>query len=236
MPKRSKSYLKGKTLMDFSSPMRILETFGNNDRAIREEYSRQRSIIRKRIERLELAGEVNNWLYQRFGNFAIEMPTARELTTKQMMMIMKSSAGVLSGAYQDVTLRSIKKSQREAFRTAAKTASHYGDKETADILRTPKAKELWEQIIRVYGMIKPEKQTIYAMLGEAAHQVIKRYEQEEKRKGGPRNISLITIAGSVAKAMGMDKDKTIADIKKVYTGEGKKKPDFKKAKKARGQM
>ena len=51
--KHTVNLAKGTQLVDYANPSRILRAFDNDMSRIRAEYSRQRSIIRKRIERME---------------------------------------------------------------------------------------------------------------------------------------------------------------------------------------
>ncbi len=59
MPRPNKNKLNpSKSLVDYASQDRILKAYNNNMKEIREDASRYRSIIRKRLDRMEAAGEV----------------------------------------------------------------------------------------------------------------------------------------------------------------------------------
>lgn len=84
----------GTTIIDYASPTRILKAFGNDMKAIRAEASRERSIIRKRLERMKKAGETQNRFYQHYysGNYASRSQTKKQsVSTSDILNAMKSA-------------------------------------------------------------------------------------------------------------------------------------------------
>lgn len=127
---RTKSSLReGLTELDFSSQTRIRAALGD-EKAIRAEYSRMRSIIRKRINELEKANVKRNWLYRTFGDMQKQLPTARGMSTRDMMKRMAPMARALSGSYKQTNLRDIRRTEAKTIKTIAdqaKTAGQVAD-------------------------------------------------------------------------------------------------------------
>lgn len=208
--------LPGTTLADYSSPARIRSALGTES-AIRAEYSRQRSIIRKRVERLAKAGETSNAFYQRFGNLAEALPTAKGMSTKDMMQRMAASARALSGAYTS-TLKGILQQRKEMSERIAKQARERGDIQTADFLESGKLtgrqemkiKRVWKIVRAVAG-----KSIGYALgSGDIDDQIA------EAVTGGGSKQSALSIASQILTAMDAD-TQDLERAKKQFTKEGK---------------
>lgn len=147
---RSKSALKeGMTQMDFSSMKRIRAAFDNDEKAIRAEYGRMKDIINKRVDRLAAAGETRNNFYRIFGRNPL--PSAREMSTKEIMLKMAPMARALSGSYAS-SLREIKSSRQEAKERLAQSARKAGDEEAAEELEDLSDAD-YEKIKIIMGML-----------------------------------------------------------------------------------
>lgn len=127
----------GMTLLDFSSRKAIRSAFGGDMRAMRAEYSRERSIIRKRIERMAEAGETSNAFYSYYKNMEKVLPSARGLSDETIMDLMMKSAHGIGGGYKS-TISELKDERLENIATLAKQAAGAGDREFARSLLNPK--------------------------------------------------------------------------------------------------
>lgn len=206
---------QGSTLADFSSPARILAALGNES-AIRAEYSRQRSIIRKRVERMAAAGETSNPFYRRFGNLGEALPTAKGMSTQEMMRRMAASARAVSGAYTS-TLKGVKEQRREQSRRLAEKARAAGDDETAQYFEsgklTPKQEE---KINKIWGVVR-------AMMGRSIPRGLGSGETESiivetVIQGGKRSV--LSMATEVLTRLDADVDQ-LEGAKERFTQTGK---------------
>lgn len=121
---------EGMTLLDFASPAAIMRAFEGDERRIRAEYSRQRSIVRKRVERMAQAGETENFVFRKYGDLKTALPTADQLTTQQMLSILTNTGSTLAGGYQS-TLRDIKKRRKTLRKTIEEQQERRGKKSGA---------------------------------------------------------------------------------------------------------
>ena len=214
---------QGTTLADFSSPARILAALGNES-AIRAEYSRQRSIIRKRVERMAAAGETANQFYQRFGNLGEALPTAKGMSTQQMMLRMAASARAISGSYTS-TLGEVKENRREQSKRMAERAREAGDEETAAFFEkgglSPRQEE---KVNKVWGIVR-------AMMGSAIARGIGSGETENAIvstviQGGGRSV--LSMATQVMTILNADLDQ-LEGAGKRFTQTGKTRVAWSKA-------
>lgn len=143
---------EGTTVVDFRSPASILEALGS-DAAIRKEYSRQRSIIRKRIERMAQAGETANQFYQRFGDLKRALPTAKGMSTQEMAQRMAAMARAIGGGYQS-TLTEVKEARKSAMERVRQEAEEAGDDMTASFLSKELTPKQAEKVGRVWNIIR----------------------------------------------------------------------------------
>ena len=127
MALRGKSNLpRGMSLVDFASPAKIRHAFGDNMSKIRAEYSRQRSIIRKRLERMEKAGETYNWLYRQFADMDRDLPSLKGLSDAEVMRQLTRTSMALSGAYHS-TVKEIREARLNEQRALYEEAKLHGD-------------------------------------------------------------------------------------------------------------
>ena len=223
---RGKSHLApDTTIMDYVSPARIREAFGS-EAAIRAEYSRQRSIIRKRIERMQQAGETSNWVYNQFGNLTESMPTARDLSTDDMMKIMSASARVLSGGY-NATMREIRASRQSAQEALAAQAEENGDDETADYLRNKMTNAQWRRITQIVGML----QGIMGKKAQDSNELFFAATDVVMNNRGER--SLLTLVSTTISEFALDAD--INEVAEKFTSKGRVRMSWKKAHSKRGK-
>ena len=140
------------SLLDFSTPAKILEKLGS-DAAVRREYSRQRSIIRKRVERMAAQGETSSQFYKTFGDLATALPTAKGLSTQEMLMRMTASARAIGGGYQS-TLTQVKAARQETASRLADQARQVGDVETANALERGLTPSQMEKMGKLWGILR----------------------------------------------------------------------------------
>lgn len=143
---------QGLTPYDFRTPSSIMSALGS-DKAVREEYSRQRSIIRKRVERMAAAGETSNQFYKRFGNLAQAMPSAKGLSTKEMMTRLAASSRAIGGGYQS-TMTAVKQARKETQERIRQQAEEEGDDETAEFFSKPLTPKQTEKANRIWGIVR----------------------------------------------------------------------------------
>ena len=193
---RQKSALRpGLTELDFRSMTSIREALGD-EKAIRAEYSRMRSIIRKRVERLGSAGETKNWMHRTFGNVAENLPTAKGMSTRDMMMRMAPMARALSGSYQ-TTLKEIRKSRKKAIQTISQEAKQSGQaKEAVDLGQMTDAE--YEKYKILMGMIENVigRQVAYSkgLIGSVVETMSDRKPGESIRDLAKRAISIMELS------------------------------------------
>ena len=230
--KHTVNLAKGTQLVDYANPTRILRAFDEDMRRIRAEYSRQRSIIRKRIERMEAAGEIHNDFYRRFGNTQEAIPSLKGLSNEQVMRAMSGTANALVGGYQ-TTLKEIKEARLTAFEEFKAQAKKEGDKKLLQELETQGLPSQGYQDIRTLmgylenaGVIKvkPSK-SVYTS-------VIKAYYKKKD------NESLMDIASKVVKRLRLDADTKSGMLEKIQqrsNAPGGKSVSFSEARRKRGR-
>lgn len=218
---RSKSRLAtGLTIIDYSTPAKIYASFGT-ERAIRQEYTRQRDIMRKRVYRLESAGERDNWVYNVFGDFKSAMPEAKTLSTDEMMHILAASSRVLSGAYQS-TLRDIKASRQEQVEAMRAEAEAEGDEETAEALAKGLSSSQFAKLNRVTGMIE-------RIVGrnidtkEVRRNIVNTIVQAGSKR------SLLSIAAQVINELVLGDDDSLEKLGAQFTAKGTTRVSWAKA-------
>lgn len=229
--KHTVNLAKGTQLVDYANPSRILRAFDGDMSRIRAEYSRQRSIIRKRIERMEKAGEIHNDFYRRFGNMQETIPSLKGLSNEQVMRAMSGTANALVGGYQ-TTLKEIKEARLTAFEEFKAQAKKEGDKKLLQELETQGLSSQGYQDIRTLmgylenaGVIKvkPSK-SVYTS-------VIKAYYKKKD------NESLMDIASKVVKRLRLDADTKSGMLEKIQqrsNAPGGKSVSFNEARRKRG--
>lgn len=126
----------GMTLLDFATPTRIMQAFGGDMKAMRAEYSRQRSIIRKRVERMEQKGEIYNKFYNYYGDLQKAAPSARGLSDKTIMNYLMSTAQALGGGYKS-TIDDVAASRKDAVMSMLQQAALADDREYVFSLLDP---------------------------------------------------------------------------------------------------
>lgn len=223
---RRKSLLKEGTIpSDYRSHRSQLETLGS-EAAIRSEYSRLRSIIRKRVERMQEAGETTNRFFSRFGDMDRAIPTAKGLETSEMSMRLSAMAQALGGGYTG-TVREIREERKAAMERMAAEAEDAGDDETADFLRsnTPTAKQ-WDKIHAVMGIVFG---TVGRSVGSKEVEVA-----AAKLVLGKQKKSALQMAAEVARDLGFDETGTLSEMKERYRQDGKQRVAWTRAHQRRG--
>lgn len=219
--RRSAKLPQGLTPYDFRTPSSIMSALGT-EAAVRAEYSRQRSIIRKRVERMAAAGETSNQFYKRFGNLAQAMPTAKGLSTKEMMSRMAASSRAIGGGYQS-TMTAVKQSRKETMERLREQAEEEGDDLTADYLSKPLTPKQAEKVNKLWGIIR-------AVMGKSLGKSIGSGDMEKQ-------IIQMVVAGgqsvlSMAAAVMSHYDADIAELetlKNRFTQTGKTRVAWSKA-------
>lgn len=224
---------KGTQLTDYANPSRIMRAFDGDMSRIRAEYSRQRSIIRKRIERMESAGEVHNDFYRRFGNMKESIPSLKGLSNEQVMRAMSGTANALVGGYQ-TTLKEIRQARQEAFEEFKAQAENAGDKKlVAELNKQGLTSEAYDNIKTLMGYMQNAGVIKFKPSKPVYDAVIKEYY---KRKDGE---SLADIASKVVKKLRLrvsddQRAEIMENIQRGANASGGKTVSFDKARKKRG--
>lgn len=122
-------------------------------RAIRAEHSRLRSIVRKRMERMEKAGETDNESYRRFGDREKQLPRTDTLSDRKVLQMLGKLAQQVGAGY-NATLTQVKQSKLDWQQTMKDEVLHSGDEELAESLNDPLTQEQFEQVARIMGMLQ----------------------------------------------------------------------------------
>lgn len=226
---------EGMTLLDFASPAAIMRAFQGDERRIRAEYSRQRSIIRKRIERMKAAGETDNFVYRKYGDIKNDLPTADQLSTRQMMEILTNTGSTIAGGYQS-TLSDIRQRRRRLRKTieeaqergkakgksgAAVAGEDGGD--DGEALTDAQVKKI-QQLMGMTQFVLGKAQDSDTILEEATKIV--------KRGGKQRN--LLTMAAEILTRFDADVE-DLEGLRSRFTAKGTTRVSWAKAHKGRGK-
>ena len=229
--RKSASLAPGTTLLDYASGAAIMRAFNNDINAIRREYSRQRSIIRKRLDRLEAAGETSSNFYRKFSDRERSIPSLVNLNTQEVLLMLAKTAGVIGGGYQS-TVSEIRASRAKAQAKMKSQAIEFGDTELAERLDKPITNRQAARIGRLMGMVKEVLGNFYyANSADVYETAIKQVLNDKKQ------TSLLTLADDVLSLVAkQEKDASWMDtIKEKYTAQGKVRVSYKKAHVKRGK-
>ena len=230
MAQRKYAGLSRGSFMDYSTPERIRNLYDNDMSEIRKEASRVRSIIRKRVERMEAAGEVHNRTFEMFGD--IRKHSIRDMSDADVLDFMGRMARNVAGGYQS-TLSQIQQSQRDWQETLRSEAEENGDDELAKALSKRITPAQWEKIKRTMGMVQKVvgKQYDSNTILEKALKII--------LGKGRNNESLLTKATRVIQSLGLDDDSDgisrLEAMKSQYTAKGTIRVSWAKAHGKRGK-
>lgn len=218
---------EGTFLTDFSSPERVLKILGSES-AIQAEYSRQRSIIRKRIERMAAAGEVYNRLFKTFGNLAEDLPAVKNLTTEQMAKLLGATSRAIAGGYQN-TLKEIRSARKEVVSVMRQRAEQEDDSELAEALSKDPTPAQMARIHTIMGMVQRTLGRKMADSNELLEDATKMVMTSKSK------TSLLTLASQVMAAQGYDDMDDLMAMKDRFTAKGTTRVSWAKAHKARGK-
>ena len=226
-----KSLLREGTIPhDYRSLASQIRTLGS-EHDVREEYSRLRSIIRKRVERMASAGETENTFYRKFGDLGHALPSARGLSTQELSMRLSVAAHALGGGFSG-TVREIKESRRAAMERLAQQAEDEGDDETAEFFRDPANinPKKWAKFQKVMGLVFSVvgKSVGSGDVEQAAAKIV--LGETGKKK------SVLQMAAEVTSDLGLDPDtemNLLEFMKKRYREDGQERVSWKKAHKRR---
>ena len=222
----------GMTLLDFASPARIMKAFDNDMKAIRAEYSRERSINRKRVERMREAGETYNPYYKHYGEkFDKVMPSARELTDQELLRALSVAAHGIGGGYLS-TVKDIRESRTDTIEALKLQAEDDEDEELlAALSKKPTAKQMAD-VGKMMGMIE---RTVGKLMdsGTVYQEAIKSV------MNGKKGESLLTKTARVMQELGIDTDETgeqdnLERLKSMHTQKGDLRASYKKSRQKRG--
>lgn len=232
---------EGTTLLDFATPGAIMRAFEGDERRIRAEYSRQRSIVRKRVERMAAAGETENFVYRKYGDLKSALPTADRLSTRQMLDILTSTASTIGGGYQS-TLRDIKK-RRQRLR---RTIEEQEQKEGAKAKTRTKGKRTTEDESEDEGdggkLTDAQLRRIQKLMGMTQFVLGKARDSGEllemvtdtvRRGGSKRN--LLSMASEILNAYGAAEPEDLEGLKSRFTAKGTMRVSWAKAHGKRGK-
>ncbi len=225
---------EGLTLLDFASPAAIMRAFQGDEKRIRAEYSRQRSIVRKRVERMKAAGETDNFVYRKYGDLKQALPTADQLSTRQMMEILTNTGSTIAGGYQS-TLSDIRQCRRRLKKTieeaqergkakgkkGAAAADEGGDE--GEALTDAQVKKI-QQLMGMTQFVLGKAQDSDTILEEATKIV--------KRGGKQRN--LLTMAAEILTRFDADVE-DLEGLRSRFTAKGTTRVSWAKAHKGRGK-
>lgn len=216
----AKSNLKpGLSVVDYSSYNALFTALGS-EQAIRNEYSRMRSIIRKRVERMAEAGETHNWVYRNFGDMPQQLPSAIGKSTKELAQIMAAQARVLSGGYQS-TVREIRQSRQQAIRDIAEEAEEEGDSDFAEMIKkiTP---QQYERAKRLMGIMQ-------SAVGKALDSEEVWHDVLKVSLATNSKSNLLTEANNLFADYGLDDVETLSSMKSRFTAKGTTRQSWKRA-------
>lgn len=233
MAKRQGATLaRGTTFLDYASPAKILAAFENDMRKIRAEYSRQRSIIRKRVERMEKAGEIYNPYYERYGrNRDLALPTVKNLSDADLLLMLSSTARGISGGYQ-ATVSEIRESRADTLGALKAQAEAAGDEDLAEALSKGLSAKQLSQVGRIMGMIK-------RVVGKTEDSDTVRQFAMRVVLGKRKGESLLSMAARTMDLLGVGDDEegspsNLEALKERYTTKGTVRVSWKKAHSKRG--
>lgn len=234
MPARLKV---GTTLADYSSPARVMKAFGGDMKEIRAEYSRLRSILRKRLDRLEAAKEIHNAFYIQYRDRDAMLPSLKNLSDRDVLIAIQSVAHGIGVGYQ-FTVNEIRKSRESRIETLHAEAEKAGDKEFAELLdKTPTPRQLG-QIGRMMNMIKKVIGPLdYSRSGDQ-----KAYQYAMKVYLQNKDTSLLTLSAQVINDLGLvpkevkkEEFDPLAMMKEQFTSTGTTRVSWAKAHGKRGK-
>lgn len=255
MPRPNKNKLNpSKSLVDYASQDRILKAYNNNMKEIREDASRYRSIIRKRLDRMESAGEIYNPYYEFYKDREKTLASIKGMSDREVMRILPTWAAGVSGAYKD-TLGEVRQARQDTIDTWSKVIAEAQKDEiqrkTAEAIEKNVEIELDEDDLTDWGSkvenITPEQLAdVGRIMGMITHAVgIKGklldsssvYQDAMKAVLGKDEHSLRTKAVNIIKSMGLD-DEDMSGIEKMkdkYNWQGRVKVSYQKSHKKRGK-
>lgn len=224
---------KGTTLVDYATPTKIVSAFEGDFSAIREEYSRLRSIVRKRVERMEKAGETDNPTYQRYGNVKVQLPTVKELSDYQILQMLSNLAQQVGGGFKTATLSQIRETRNEWRDMLNEIAEDSGDEELKELLKSKKLTDARIKTMqRMLGMIQKVVGTQLSS-DEVIETTLKVVLSHES------GTSLLQMAAEVINELGIDTDMhgkdALESLRERYTAEGTTRVNWAKAHKKRGK-
>lgn len=230
---------EGTTLLDFATPGAIMRAFEGDERRIRAEYSRQRSIVRKRVERMAAAGETENFVFRKYGDLRSALPTADKLSTRQMLDILTSTASTIGGGYQS-TLRDIKQRRQRLRKTIeeqqkgeAKAKTRRKGKATAeDEEDEGDGGKLTDAQLRKIQKLMGMTQFV---LGKArdSGELLEMVTDTVRRGGSKRN--LLSMAAEILNAYGAAEPEDLEGLKSRFTAKGTTRVAWSKAHGKRGK-
>ena len=229
---------EGMTLLDFASPAAIMRAFQGDEKRIRAEYSRQRSIVRKRVERMKAAGETDNFVFRKYGDLKQALPTAKQLTTRQMMEILTNTGSTIAGGYQS-TLSDIRQRRRKLKKTIEEAQQQQREKakgkkgvsaaagedggDEGEALTDAQVKKV-QQLMGMTQFVLGKAQDSDTILEEATKIV--------KRGGKQRN--LLTMAAEILTRFDADVE-DLEGLRSRFTAKGTTRVSWAKAHKGRGK-
>lgn len=224
------SLARGTTILDYANPTRILKAFDGDMKAIRAEYSRIRSIERKRIDRMREAGEVYNKFYSRYSD-PEALPTTRSLTDKEVLEYLSDAAHGIAGGYKS-SLSEIREARKDTLEALQAEAAENGDYELVEMLsKNPTAKQMAD-VGKMMGMIQ---KTVGKL--EDSNKV---YQAALKAVLGKSKESLLSKTARVMMELGFDEDEegnetgSLERLKSTYTSKGNYRVSYQKSRGKRG--
>ena len=232
MAKRTGARLaEGTTITDYANQTRILKAFDNDMRAIRAEYSRQRSIIRKRLDRLEKAGEVYNKFYQYYGKDRnVQIPSLRGLSDSDVLDMLSRTAGGIGRGFQ-TTVKEVREGRETVFENLRKEAETSGDIEFADFIKDGLTAEQYSRVGYVMRMINKVIGRLNS--SDEAYQKAMKYVVNSS---DPKE-SLLRKASRIVSEMGLDSElelDALQDLKKMFKNNGQYRASYLKSRRKRG--
>ena len=220
----------GTTLPDYSTPSRILAAFGGDMSKVRAEYSRQRSIVRKRLDRMEAAGETYNKFYEYYKDRNNMIPSARSLSDHDLMDAMRRTAMALSGGFKG-TVTEVKESRENVVDDMIAEAEEAEDYEFAEMLRGPVSSKQLAQMGSVMGMIQRVIGRTYS--SDELRQTALKYVLQNP------NESLLSKASRIMIDLGYGEDdgtslQKLEQLKAMHTEDGHFTVQYKQSRRKRG--
>ena len=186
---------------------------------------------------MKAAGETDNFIFRKYGDLKQALPTAKQLTTRQMMEILTNTGSTIAGGYQS-TLSDIRQRRRKLKKTIEEAQKQQREKskgkkgaaavdedggDEGEALTDAQVKKV-QQLMGMTQFALGKAQDSDTILEEATKIV--------KRGGKQRN--LLTMAAEILSRFDADVE-DLEGLRSRFTAKGTTRVSWAKAHKGRGK-